>query len=102
MATRTEKVAPDYIHRMGVLRDKLADTQAYAAKLLAEYMQAGGATMGGIDAFDFTAYGLTDKNDFTGAFGQLNNSMTGVVLTELLTGGKWNKVIIMASGIANT
>jgi hypothetical protein len=95
--TKADKFIPGSIQECAAITAAMGQLQARAATLLARYTQNGGATMDGIDAFDFSGNGLT-KTEYTDAMTDLATTHNAVGLSTLLTGGAYSKVVKVGNG----
>ena len=97
MATMADKFVPVALQDCAEISRKLNLLQAAAVSLKARYAAAGGATMTGIDAFDFTAYGLT-KDLFTAAMTDLGVAHNAVALSTIMSGTAYDAVVKVGNG----
>jgi hypothetical protein len=97
MATMADKFVPVALQECAEITRKINALQAAAVSLKARYASAGGATMAGIDAFDFTAYGIT-KDLFTAAMTDLGVAHNAVALSTIMTNTAYDAIVKVGNG----
>jgi len=95
--TKADKFIPGSIQECAAITAAMGQLQARAATLLARYTQNGGATMDGIDSFDFAGYGLT-KLEYTDGMTDLATTHNAIGLSTILSGGGFSKVVKVGNG----